>query len=253
VVPYGGAAGGRFTLTEAPHVHAGLRADSSSQVITTMHGKLSVTLPLLGGHNAVNALGAIAVGAEMGVPPEDMAAALAGATPVEMRLNVRRIGSGAGAVTLMNDAYNANPSSVRRAVETLRQFPLSADGRRVAILGDMFELGDHAPDLHRQVGRWIAELGAGDDPMIHLAILIGQLSLFTAEALSKLWPPEGGAERVKAFPMWDDSLPGRVAGLLRGGDVVLIKASRGMRLERLVPAIEEKFGREETAASRGAE
>jgi UDP-N-acetylmuramoyl-tripeptide--D-alanyl-D-alanine ligase len=90
----------------------------------------------------------------------------------------------------------------------------------------MLELGEQGPDLHRQIGLELA--GQGD--AIHAAVLIGKLSMFTAETLSRQWPPE----RIHGFAQWSDDLPARVAGLLRPGDVVLIKASRGMRLERLL-------------------
>src|SRR5690606_26691433 len=110
----------------------------------------------------------------------------------------------------------------------------AADIRRVAVLGDMFELGDEAPALHRQTAGVILDLPG--DP-IAAVVTIGPLSMFTAEALLRAWP----GERVHAFPQWADDLPDRVAALLRPGDVVLLKASRGMKLERLIPAIEARF------------
>ncbi len=219
--------------------------EDAAQTFTVDGGAVRVTLPLVGRYNAVNALAALCVGRRLGVQLDAMAAALARTVPVEMRLNVRRLASAAGAITIINDAYNANLASVTGAIMTLRQFALPAGGRRVAILGDMFELGAYAPDLHRSIGRTIAERdtqtweGEPDrnHPKIHLVIFIGQLSLFAAEALAKLW----SQDRIVAFPIWDDSVPAQVAALLRGGDTVLIKASRGMKLERLLPAIEEKF------------
>ena len=267
--------------------------DGTAQVFTTRGGRTSIRLPLLGRHNAVNALAAVAVGRWMGMDDTLIARALSDAKSVEMRLNVVRIGSPApvaappgeapSGVTLINDAYNANPTSVAAALYSLRQFPLPLTpgdppakdrvatphstgkaaapahdlvfessgpateiGRRVLILGDMFELGDEAPELHRQIGRLVADLSnpvLGIAPpgqatqRFHQAIFVGKLALFMAEALAKLWPQD----RVHAFPVWDDSVPDKVASLLRDGDVILLKASRGMKLERVVPAIHRRF------------
>lgn len=267
--------------------------DGTAQVFTTRGGRTSIRLPLLGKHNAVNALAAVAIGRWVGMDDTLIARALSEAKSVEMRLNVVRIGSPAAVakppgeapagVTLINDAYNANPTSVAAALYSLRQFPLPLTpgdsptkdrtgtprstgqtaapakdlvfessgpateiGRRVVILGDMFELGEEAPELHRQIGRLIADLSnpvPGIAPpgqatqRFHQAILVGKLAMFMAEALAKLWPQD----RVHAFPTWDDGVPDKVASLLRDGDVILLKASRGMKLERLVPAIQRRF------------
>ncbi len=153
-----------------------------------------------------------------------------------------------GGILLLNDvAYNANPDSLAAALRTLVAVnpPKPAgdgSGRRVAILGDMLELGESGPDAHRQIGTLIAEIDrqsrqAGTAGGIDLAIVIGRLAIFMAEALSRNWP----VQRVHAFPLWDTSLPVKVAGLLQPGDAVLLKASRGMGLERLIPEIEKRF------------
>ena len=213
----------------------------------------SFFLPLLGEHNARNALAALAVGRWMGMELPEIIAALGHATGVSMRMEVRRLQG----LVVLSDCYNANPDSVTAALATLAEYPNEprasasgpqpgADGsltvaarqgvatrRRVAILGDMRELGEQGPDLHREVGRRLSEQSG-----IDTAVLIGKLSLFTAEALSRTWPPQ----RVHAFPEWSAELPGKVAGLLQSGDVVLLKASRGMGLERLLPVIEAAFG-----------
>ncbi|MEX0775530.1 MAG: UDP-N-acetylmuramoyl-tripeptide--D-alanyl-D-alanine ligase [Phycisphaeraceae bacterium] len=126
----------------------------------------------------------------------------------------------------------AAPIHVHPHPSTLPQKGEGAGGRRIAILGDMRELGQHAPDLHRKVGQALAALAGGIDK----AILIGPLSLYTAEALSRHWPPQ----RIHTFAQWTDDLPQRIAALLQGGDVVLLKASRGMALERLIPAMETR-------------
>ena len=127
-------------------------------------------------------------------------------SPPDLRSQTRRLSQD---VTLLIDCYNANPASMRAALNTL----CNCDGRRVAILGDMRELGDQAPELHQEIARYASE--AADE-----TILIGEFF--------------GGDP-------WSADLPDRVAARVRPGDTVLLKASRGMRLERLIPAIEARF------------
>lgn len=202
---------------------------------------------LLGRHNALNAIAAWAVGQWLGLDEPALVQGLATATGVPMRLTTTLMGQGSNAILLINDAYNANPDSVAAAIETLLAVPrpapgAPAPGRRVAILGDMLELGDSGPDLHRATGAHLAALdarGREADPQggIDLAVFIGRLSLFAAQSVGKTW----SEERLQAFALWDDALPDRVAALLRPGDVVLLKASRGMGLERLLPALRRRF------------
>lgn len=228
-----------------PGAPGGPSGDASGQMLS-LKPSLSFRLPLLGKHNAVNALAAVAVGRWMGLEDEAIAQALESAKPVEMRLTVVRLGGDSG-LTLINDAYNANPTSMRAAVGTLASFPASAAMRRVAILGDMFELGASAPNHHRAVGRdMAAHRSPPGEPRGQLdqVFFIGRLAMFMAEGLTKAWPEAP----VKVFPDWDETLPERIAALLEPGDVVLIKASRGMGLERLVPAMQKRFASEAPSA-----
>ncbi len=206
---------------------------------------LEFTLPMPGRHNAGNALAALVVGRWMGLADNSMTTALQTATGVPMRMAVTPL---LGGGTLLNDAYNANPDSVIAALRTLTAMPVGvrADGtpaRRIAVLGDMRELGTQAPDLHRLVGRTLGTLTPPDSrqdqtsPAIDLAILIGELSLYTAEALMRHWPPQ----RVRTVVPGDENLWATVAAMIQPGDVVLIKASRACALERLIPALEHRL------------
>lgn len=194
---------------------------------------IDLRLPLIGRHNVANALSAAAVARHLGLNAAAVKQALAGVAAMPMRLEIQRYGSFPG-ITLLNDAYNANPESMIAGIGTLAQMPLVSGGRRIAILGDMRELGEQSPDLHRQVGHALAEQ---TQPPIDHAILIGPLALYIAEALGRSWPPT----RYHLFPGWSDDLPGQIASLLKEGDRVLIKASRGSALERLIPAIAQRF------------
>lgn len=129
-------------------------------------------------------------------------------------------------VVVIHDAYNANPSSVRAALSGLDAFDAE---RRVLVFGDMYELGEHAAAAHVTVGIQ-AETYDFD-----LMVCIGPLAKLAV----------GGTERMPThvFDEWTDRTPGDVADLLQPGDTVLLKASRGMRLERLIPAIEKRFGK----------
>ena len=174
-------------------------------------------VPLLGRHNATNAAAAIAVARHLGVADDAIAEGLATAEPPPMRMQVRK----AGGVTIVNDAYNANPASMRAALGTLRDLlpeaAASTDGRRVAVLGDMLELGDRSEHYHREVGGHLEDLG--------LLARVGPLAAGIDAACETLTYPDAAAAA--------DDLPRH----LRPGDVVLLKASRGVRLEVVADAI----------------
>lgn len=189
--------------------------------------RVSFELPMLGEHNAINALAAVAVGRHMNLSDQTITEGLAAAVPPDMRLNVWTLGT-EPAITLINDAYNANPDSMLAALSVLAGYP--ASGRRIAVLGDMLELGQQTPELHRLVGQRAAECG------IDAAVFIGRASLFAAEAAGRAWE----ADRIHTIATWTDTTPQDVAALIEPGDVVLIKASRAMGLERLIPAIQQK-------------
>ncbi|MHB1158164.1 MAG: UDP-N-acetylmuramoyl-tripeptide--D-alanyl-D-alanine ligase [Phycisphaerales bacterium] len=204
----------------------------------TINDRASFEMGLLGEHNAVNALAAVAAARHMNLNDRQIADALAQVQPPPMRLNIRTLGllpssgGGSAAITLINDAYNANPESMKAALAVLRTHqPDTPCARRVAVLGDMGELGEQSPSLHRQLGRQLAESS------IDFAILIGPNMLYAAETLTKVWPPA----RVHIITSWTDQTPDQVAALLLPNDLVLLKASRYMGLERIVPAIEQRY------------
>lgn len=185
-------------------------------------------LPWPGAHARHDAAAAAQVALWLGVAREQVRAALRTLRPVRGRFDVRRLDS----VTVIDDAYNANPDSLAAALTAVSE--RWADARRRAIvLGDMLELGAQAPALHREAGQRIAETR----PPFDLVVTIGELAQLAAEELQRARP---GAE-VHVFRAWNSALPERVAALLEPGDVVLLKASRRMALERLVPAIEARF------------
>ncbi|MEX1015528.1 MAG: UDP-N-acetylmuramoyl-tripeptide--D-alanyl-D-alanine ligase [Phycisphaeraceae bacterium] len=229
-------------LTETP---LGLTFEAITSPIAHRPSHIPLTLPLLGRHNASNTLAAVAVGQWMGVSLDQLAAHLAAVDAVPGRLEVRRLGT----LLVLHDAYNANPDSMVAALEALAGLSVSSSEfqvssspeqtrnakRRIAILGDMGELGAHGPDAHRQLGDDIAAHGDAIDRVL----LVGRLTLFTAEALARHWPSE--SERVQVIGPLDDDALDRIAGLLAPNDIVLLKASRTVALERLLPVLEKRF------------
>jgi UDP-N-acetylmuramoyl-tripeptide--D-alanyl-D-alanine ligase len=207
---------------------ADLRITSTEQTAEglrlCLNGRTWFSLPLLGLHNASNAAAAVAVGRRMGVAQEEIEAALAAASGPPMRLE--RVN--ARGVLFVNDAYNANPESVLAALRTFGEiFGGDKQHRRVVVLGDMLELGDQAPEMHREVGEALGRCAWADHVM-----LVGKLSLFTAERAMKTLP----AGRVTLLDDVDGPGAAKAAGLLRDGDVVLLKGSRRMGLERIIDA-----------------
>ena len=199
-------------------------ADASGVTFDVEPPDRPLHVPLLGRHVAANALAAIAIGRHLEVDDDDLFRGLATATGPAMRLQVQH----AGPVTIVNDAYNANPTSTAAALETVRDLPTA--GRRLAVLGDMLEMGDAAAAGHADVGRLAAASG------LDVLVCVGPLSAGTAAAakaagLGVVWHVLTTAEAAAFVPT-----------LLAAGDLVLLKASRGIRLEKVADAIRAAFG-----------
>jgi UDP-N-acetylmuramoyl-tripeptide--D-alanyl-D-alanine ligase len=170
---------------------------------------------LLGRHQVVNALLALAVGAQFQLTLQDIQRGLAACSPAKMRL---QLWSGGG-VQVLDDAYNANADSMLAALLTLRELPCA--GRRVAVLGDMAELGDGSAAAHAEVGRRAAELGID-----HL-FAVGRNARDIAASAR-----QGGLRNVIEISEVEAATQA-VKDFARPGDAILIKASRAMRLERI--------------------
>jgi UDP-N-acetylmuramoyl-tripeptide--D-alanyl-D-alanine ligase len=181
--------------------------------------RTTVALTLSGRHNVTNALAAAAVGVALGFDLDDIARGLG-----EARAAARR-GQWlvAGDITILDDTYNASPTSVRAALDMLAT---RCRGRRaVVVLGDMLELGGLTDDAHREIGRAVAALPADE------FVGLGRASALAVEAARSA----GIAEAYHARS-YDDAV-GHLVKRLTAGDVVLVKGSRGMRMERVVDAL----------------
>ncbi|MCB0876519.1 MAG: UDP-N-acetylmuramoyl-tripeptide--D-alanyl-D-alanine ligase [Solirubrobacterales bacterium] len=189
--------------------------------IGTPHGEADFEFPFTESHNLRNALCAVAVGVALDLDPAAMASRTAG---IEFsRLRGERIDL-AGRILLLNDCYNANPISMRAAVENLAG-PESADGRRtVAVLGGMAELGPDSASFHHDIGALARDRGVGR--------LIG------VGDLAREYSPDAWAEDA-------DAAVALVAGELAEGDVVLVKGSRSVGLERLTDGLVARLGETE--------
>jgi UDP-N-acetylmuramoyl-tripeptide--D-alanyl-D-alanine ligase len=174
---------------------------------------------LLGRHQVTNVLLAIAVSEELGLGRAEIQRGLAGCEPAKMRLQLWE----ANGVRVLDDCYNANADSAIAALETLCDLPLQ--GRRVAVLGDMNELGAHSEAAHAEVGKRAAQLGVGQ------LFAIGKMAPVTAKAAR-----DAGLNRVIEFADVE-AAANAVRNFLKTGDVVLLKASRASRLERIAETL----------------
>ncbi|MHC4859736.1 MAG: UDP-N-acetylmuramoyl-tripeptide--D-alanyl-D-alanine ligase [Planctomycetota bacterium] len=182
-----------------------------------LYGKMEIQLGVPGLHNAMNALASVGVALHFGVSPLQIQERLRTFTLPEMRLTTRRVNG----VTVVNDAYNANPTSVAAAIEELRA--AHAEGRRVLVIGDMHELGEFAGRLHRQVGRRAARAG------IHVVWAVGEHAGEIEAGCRSVARWKGDFFRSASTRDAVAAVPVEPAP----GDVVLVKGSRRMRLERI--------------------
>jgi UDP-N-acetylmuramoyl-tripeptide--D-alanyl-D-alanine ligase len=174
-----------------------------------------IFIPTVGEHNIYNAMSAILVGMKLGLSLEEIKQGLKDYKATKMRLDIVKNDK----LTIINDAYNASPDSMEAALKILGRYK----NRRVAILGDMFEMGEHAEYGHRLVGKSV--INNAD-----LLITIGNDSKFIGKEAINLGFSE---ENIHHFETKEDAI-NKIDNLLIDNDTVLLKASRGMKLEKIV-------------------
>ncbi len=182
---------------------------------TLWHGdtRIDVTIPTMGRHNVLNALCAMAVGTQLGLSADEIKRGLESFENVGSRNHIIKTDT----LTIIDDCYNANPTSTKAGLDTLSKL----SGRRIAILGDMKELGKDELDLHREVGAYAKEVG------IDMLVAVGPLSEATAEGFGE------GAYYAATVERCID----RIKRYLQPGDTILVKASHSMQFERIVEAL----------------
>ena len=184
-------------------------------------------LPLVGTHNIYNALAAVATGMERGLSPAQAVGALATLVPSDKRGAVVQVGN----ITIINDCYNSNPTALDAMVDTLAGMPAK---RRIAVAGEMLELGPSGEDMHRRSGRHMAEKG--------IDVLVG------VRGLAQSMVEAAGEAGIRAeFVATPEEAGEWLVRETRDGDVVLLKASRGVKLER---ALERVVGRQSLIAGK---
>lgn len=188
--------------------------------IHTPKGGFEAEIPLPGEHMIYNALAAAAVGEHLGLSSEEIAAGIRKIQPTEGRSNIIRCKD----KMLIDDCYNANPVSMRAALDLLAL----ADTRRVAILGDMFELGEDKEKLHEETGSYAVSLP------IDVLLLVGEASLAMYNgALAFRDGQPGNQKEIRYYPE-KEALLKELAGIIKPQDTILIKASHGMGFAEIV-------------------
>lgn len=183
-------------------------------------GSFSVALPAIGIHNVYNALAAITVGWELGLKPSEIKKGIGSFVPSAMRLELRKYGQ----YTVINDVYNASPLSMAAALTTLANM---SKGRKIAVLGDMLELGDASVEAHRRVGRQAAEQG------VDIIITVGELAKQIAVAAH-----EQGVASAQSFTEHKAAIEA-LRKVVKPGDYILLKGSRGMKMETMLETFQD--------------
>ncbi|MBP2662367.1 MAG: murF [Firmicutes bacterium] len=215
-----------YGLTPAAFVRAeNITTGENGELITAFEccsarGSFPVTLPAVGIHNVYNALAAIAVGWELGLKPNEIQKGIGSFVTGAMRLEIKRYSQ----YTVINDVYNASPLSMAAALTTLANI---SKGRKIAVLGDMLELGDAAVEAHRRVGRQAAEQG------VDILIAVGALAKHIAAAAS-----EQGVKTTLAFTGHSEAIEA-LGKLVKPGDYILLKGSRGMKMETMLETFKD--------------
>ena len=191
--------------------------------------RATVFFPLVGNHNIYNGLAAVAIALDQGIPLADAASAIASLSPPEKRGQVVRIGN----ITVVNDCYNSNPKALMAMVDALASMEAK---RRIVVAGEMLELGPQAEAMHRECGRHMA--GKGIDVLVGVRGLAQEM----VEAAK-------AAGMVTEFVSRPEQAGEWLARETRDGDAVLVKASRGVQLEKALETWKEALGRSSAKGS----
>lgn len=218
-----------FGISDRAHVrasaveHRGL--DGMAATITAPGATFAIETPLLGTGNLMNVLAAAAVALDMGVAPADIAARAATMKPSAHRGELLRL---PGGLTLIDDSYNSSPAALQKSLETIAASTGSA--RKIAVLGEMLELGVHARSLHQECGRAAAQAG------LELLITVGGEAAEQMASAAR----EAGMQAVVHVGTSDEAAQLALARV-RPGDLVLVKGSRGIRTDIVVDRLKAEF------------
>ena len=201
--------------------------DGTTALVTTPRGAIEVSTPLIGRGNLANVLAAAAVAIQFDVPLEAIADRAARLQPAAHRGEVVRLPT----LTVIDDSYNANPAATRTALQVLAGEATAS--RRVAVLGEMLELGDSAIALHEEVGR--AAAAAGVDLLVAVG---GECAAALAGAAVRIGMTPGAVHHFQTSDAAADAL----VELARSGDVILVKGSRGVGTDRVVDRLKAERG-----------
>jgi UDP-N-acetylmuramoyl-tripeptide--D-alanyl-D-alanine ligase len=217
-----------FGSDQAADIRAeNIRTDGGSSTFNVVAGseRYPCVIPVPGRHNVLNALAAVGVGREMGLADEEITRGLAAIVLTGMRLETINCGG----LKIINDTYNASPASTRAALQTLAD--LAGERRKIAVLGNMLELGPRALEGHKEIGETAAGLNLAG------LVTVGDLAAAIYDgAIGAGFPAE------KAYQCPDNNeAAGVLKKLLQAGDVVLVKGSRGMKMEQIVVQLIESW------------
>lgn len=189
-------------------------------IVHSPNRSYSICMNALGEHMVYNTLAAIAVAEHYNLSEEEIQKGLASYVPAKMRMHISKLENG---ITIIDDTYNASPDSMKAALKVLKDYEVK--GRKIAVLGDMFEMGEFAPMLHKEVGTFASEIGIDE------LIAVGQLARHIYEGCQ-----EQNNFKVHYFET-KETFMAHLVEHIHKEDCVLFKASRGMHFETLVEEV----------------
>jgi len=195
--------------------------NSTSADIYTPKDVYTITIAALGEHMIYNTLAAIVIAEHLGLTKNEILSGIASYTPTKMRMHIKIYDNG---ITIMDDTYNASPDSMCAAIKVLQDYPAKA--RRVAVLGDMLEMGEYASTLHQEVGKFASQ------GQIDVLCAVGPLAKQIYEGAR-----QNGSSQKNLYYATQEEFLKNMKKILHSGDTVLFKASRGMHFEQMVEAV----------------